>query len=178
MKKNRRQILWPRIRSSWRGRLALLGATFFGSGLLPRAPGTWGSLFALPVWWLAGSLAPWAWALLWLSLSTWGVWASMVFDELNETQDNQNIVMDEATGVGLAALTCHGHWGLLFCAFLLFRTFDIIKPWPVSLVDRWSHQSPSPLRRGLGVMADDWVAGLQALALIWMAQYFGWLPLG
>ncbi len=173
---DRRQILWPRLKASPHGRLALLGATFFGAGLLPRAPGTWGSLLALPLWWAVSPLPPAAQIALWLVLAAWGVWSSKVFDELNETQDNQNIVMDEATGVGIAALTAGGDWSLLLCAFLLFRIFDILKPWPVKLVDRWSHSSGSAWHRAFGVMADDWVAGIQALALIILAQHYGWLP--
>lgn len=177
MKTNRRQILWDRVLATGRGRLALLGATFFGAGLLPRAPGTWGSLLALPLWWAAAAISPWSWLPLWITLACWGVWASRVFDELNETRDNQNIVMDEATGVGIAALTAGTSWPLLLCAFLLFRIFDILKPWPVRELDRWSHASGSPWKQAVGVMADDWVAGLQALALIWLAQQYGWLPI-
>jgi phosphatidylglycerophosphatase A len=173
---NRRQILWPRIHSSLRGRVALLGATFFGAGLLPKAPGTWGTLLALPLWWASAPLPPLVHVCLWIGLATWGVWSSKVFDELNETEDNQNIVMDEATGVGIAAATAGSDWTLLFAAFVLFRVFDIFKPWPVKAVDRWSHSSGSPWQRALGVMADDWVAGIQALALILIAQKYGWLP--
>jgi phosphatidylglycerophosphatase A len=173
---NRRQILWPNIQSSWRGKLSLLGATFFGAGLLPAAPGTWGSLLALPLWWSLAPWEPWLRATCWIVLAAWGVWASKIFDELNQTQDNQNIVVDEATGVGIAAATAGDHWELLLAAFLLFRIFDILKPWPVKLVDRWSHSSGSAWHRAWGVMADDWVAGLQALASIAIAQHYGWLP--
>jgi len=176
IKNSRRQILWDQVRASTRGKIALVGATFFGAGLLPKAPGTWGSLLALPLWWAVAPLDI-AWkAAIWLGLAAWGVWSSKVFDELNQTQDNQNIVMDEATGVGIAAITAGQNWELLLCAFLLFRIFDIVKPWPVRSVDRWSHASGSPWSGALGVMADDWVAGLQALALIILAQNYGWLP--
>lgn len=156
--------------------MALLGATFFGSGLLPKAPGTWGTLFALPLWWRISEFHQWTQAGVWLGLAAWGVWSSKVFDEMNETQDNQNIVMDEATGVGIAAATAAGDFAVLFAAFVLFRAFDILKPWPVKLVDQWSHSSGSRWHRAIGVMADDWIAGLQALALIVLAQHYGWLP--
>ena len=173
---DRRQILWPRIKASPQGRFAMLGATFFGAGLLPQAPGTWGTLLALPLWWALAPLPGIVQLTAWVLLAVWGVWASKVFDELNETQDNHNIVMDEATGVGIAAATSQGNWQLLLAAFLLFRIFDILKPWPVRLVDRWSHSSGSAWHRAFGVMADDWVAGIQALLLIWLAQHYGWLP--
>jgi phosphatidylglycerophosphatase A len=173
---NRRQIIWKKIRHSRRGLFALLGATFFGAGLLPKAPGTWGTLFALPLWWRVSTLPGWTQLAVWAFLAAWGVWSSKVFDELNETQDNQNIVMDEATGVGIAAATAGGNWLVLLAAFILFRAFDILKPWPVKLIDRWSHSSGSSWHRALGVMADDWIAGLQALALILLAQHYAWLP--
>ncbi len=175
-KSNRRRIHWDRFSSSPRAVFALLGATFFGAGLLPRAPGTWGTLLALPLWWALGTSSTGTRALAWIALAVWGVWASKAFDELNGTEDNQNIVMDEATGVGIAAATAGSDWRLLLVAFLLFRIFDILKPWPVSLFDRWSHSAPSKWGRAVGVMADDWVAGLQALALILLAQHYGWLP--
>jgi phosphatidylglycerophosphatase A len=175
-KADRRRIRWDRVKSSPRALIALTGATFFGAGLLPRAPGTWGSLLALPLWGWLGDSSWTARAAAWGLLAAWGVWSARTFDEINGTEDNQNIVMDEATGVGIAAATAGSDWRLLLAAFLLFRIFDILKPWPVSVFDRWSHSAESKWGRAVGVMADDWVAGAQALALILLAQRYGWLP--
>ena len=176
LSKNRRQILWPEIRKSPRNWIALVGATFFGSGLLPKAPGTWGTLAALPLWFATHDSTLELRILIWTTLAIWGVWSSKVFDEVNHTQDNQNIVMDEATGVGITAWTAGASpWNyLIACA--LFRFFDIVKPWPVKNVDRWSHRSGSRWAGAWGVMGDDWIAGIQGLIVILIAQHFGWLP--
>jgi phosphatidylglycerophosphatase A len=174
--KDRRRILWAEIRRTPKNWLALLGATFFGSGLLPRAPGTWGTLAALPLWYAVHDFPVLQRAGLWLFLAAWGVWSSKVFDQVNQTQDNQNIVMDEATGVGITAWTAGADPLNYLVACLLFRFFDIAKPWPVKTVDRWSHRSGSTWGAAFGVMADDWVAGIQGLALILLAQHLGWLP--
>jgi phosphatidylglycerophosphatase A len=174
--KNRRQILWPEIRKSPRNWFALVGATFFGSGLLPKAPGTWGTVAALPLWYFTRDLPFAERAALWVALALWGVWSSKVFDEVNQTQDNQNIVMDESTGVGITAWTAGIHPVNYLVAFVLFRFFDIAKPWPVRAVDRWSHRGGNRWAAALGVMGDDWVAGVQGLLLMLLAQHFGWLP--
>ncbi len=173
---NRRRIRWSQFRRSPRNGFALIGATFFGSGLLPKAPGTWGTLAGIPVWFAANSQQTEVRLTLWLALAVWGVWSARVFDEVNGTQDNQNIVMDEVTGVGITAWTAGANPMNYAVAFLLFRLFDILKPWPVRQVDRWSHRSGSPWLAGFGVMADDWVAGAQALLVMLAAQGLGWLP--
>lgn len=174
--RNRRQILWGEIRKSPRNWLALAGATFFGIGLLPKAPGTWGTLASLPLWFAARDLPPLERAGMWLLLAAWGVWSSKVFDQVNQTQDNQNIVMDEVTGVGITAWTAGSEPINYLVACVLFRFFDIAKPWPVKAVDRWSHRSGSPWASAWGVMGDDWVAGIQGLLLMLLAQHLGWLP--
>ena len=174
--KNRRQILWGEIKTSPRNWLALVGATFFGSGLLPKAPGTWGTLAALPLWYAATDLQTGQRLLIWIALALWGVWASRIFDQVNQTQDNQNIVMDEATGVGITLWTAGASPINYLVGFALFRLFDIIKPFPVKSVDKWSHRSGNPWAAAFGVMGDDWVAGLQGLLVMMVAQYLGWLP--
>lgn len=134
--------------------------TFFGAGTLPVAPGTWGSLAALPVAWLAW-LAGDGWAVLGLALAAAaaGVAASNRAVAISRVKDPSFVVIDEVAGQSLAlALPLlvaprPGAWGLglLFAlAFVLFRVVDVWKPGPVgdleSLPDGW------------GVMADD-VAG-------------------
>ena len=111
--RDRRHIDWSEIRKSPANLFALLGATFFGSGLLPQAPGTWGTLAALPLWYATRDLPTTGRLLAWTALAAWGVWSSKVFDEVNRTQDNQNIVMDEATGVGITAQVNAARNGLL-----------------------------------------------------------------
>ncbi|MBU6375986.1 MAG: phosphatidylglycerophosphatase A [Bdellovibrionales bacterium] len=174
--KNRRQILWQKFSKSPKNWLALCGATFFGSGLLPKAPGTWGTLAAIPLWYLTHDLPFFQRFSILLTLCIWGVWSSRVFDQVNETQDNQNIVMDEVTGVGITAWTAGAHPLNYLVAFIVFRAFDIAKPFPVKAVDRWSHRSGNRWSAAFGVMADDWVAGIQGLGVLVILQYWGFLP--
>jgi phosphatidylglycerophosphatase A len=88
------------------------------------------------------------------------------------TGDNQNIVIDEVIGLGITAWTAGRDLKTLFAAFVLFRFFDVIKPPPVRQVDLWSKRQASPWAGGFGVIADDIVAGFQALAVILVLQYY------
>lgn len=154
-------------------KLAWWIATGFGSGRLKPAPGTWGSLACLIVWTglvLAG-LRPWAaWALTPL-LALLAVWSShRVVDETG-LKDPGYIVIDEWAGLWIALLPTAGFlarhgfgrpWlAALAASFLLFRLFDIWKPWPV-------HQLQS-LPRGWGVVVDDLMAGVYAALLTALA---------
>jgi phosphatidylglycerophosphatase A len=168
---DRRALKWDAVRGPipW---LAVLTGTFFGSGLLPKAPGTWGTLAAMPLcWWLAPeSLA--VKLVVWTILLAAGTWAGKKFQDLFGVADNQNIVMDEVVGVGLTCLLLSRDSSpyLWVAGFILFRLFDIVKIPPVGAVDRWSKGSvgklPSAWRGGFGVMADDVVAGIQGLIVL------------
>ncbi len=133
-------------------------ATWFGSGLLPGAPGTWGSLAALPF--AAVLVALGGWPLLLIAtvvLLLVGIWASERHARRMRKKDPGEIVVDEVVGQWIVLLP----WALDPLAYLLgfaaFRLFDIVKPWPASLADR-------ALSGGLGIMLDDVVAAGYALA--------------
>lgn len=141
-------------------------ATWFGSGLLPKAPGTWGSLAAIPFglaltwycnpWFLfAGALAVFA----------AGIWAGGRYAEERNLDDPGAVVIDEVAGQWIALVPAALNPWLILLAFLAFRVFDILKPWPVGLLDR-------RLKGGLGIMADDVAAGLYAAAVVWAAAEF------
>lgn len=140
----------------------ILIATWFGSGYLRPAPGTWGSLAALPF----------AWVLLYLSgplvllfaafvLFPVGVWAANGFDRASSAHDSSEIVVDEVIGqwitFGIAAYTFDSGLTLVDfgLGFLLFRVFDIIKPFPIGWLDK-------RIDGGFGVMVDDVLAGIYA----------------
>jgi phosphatidylglycerophosphatase A len=175
---DRRALDWKKVRSP-SARLAVLTGTWFGSGLLPVMPGTWGTMAAMPLaWWVAP--APIAAKLVvWLALLAAGTWAAKKFHDLFGVADNQNIVVDEVVGLGLTALTlAREDWKGWIAAFVVFRLFDVIKLPPVRAVDVWSKGSDaspaSGWRAGFGVMADDVLAGLQGLLVIAvLARYFG-----
>lgn len=148
---------------------AVLLGTWFGAGLLPLGPGTWGSLAALPLAWVlvrVGGLG----ALLAASVVVFGAgwWASSVLARASGIKDAGSIVIDEVVGQWLTlgiALAVAPLDPLAYAAgFVLFRIFDIVKPWPVSWVDR-------ALAGGLGVMLDDVAAGLYAGAILVAGRY-------
>jgi len=139
---------------------AVLLATGFGAGLLPKAPGTWGSLLALPLAWLifeASGRAGLAVAAV-LAFAI-GVWASNVCIEKFETADPKQVVIDEIAGQWLVLLVVPPGWLAYALGFVLFRAFDIFKPWPVSWADR-------EIKGGLGVMLDDVLAAGYAAAVL------------
>lgn len=159
--------------------------TFFGAGLSPKAPGTAGSVAALPVAYLIHAcfgievLAVAAFLLFFF-----GWWASVCYlKSQNTTDDRQEIVIDEVVGVWLVIaamplMYLHPAQSTILwmygAAFVAFRIFDIWKPWPVSVADR-------RIKGGLGVMLDDVLASVYALislgALGHLASAMGWIHL-
>lgn len=144
-------------------------STWFGFGLLRPAPGTWGSVMALPFAW---GILVWAgWPLL-LSASLlllWiGIHQSERFAEASGDSDPSSVVVDEAVGMWLALLAVPMTWTGFALAFILFRFFDIVKPWPVSWADR-------ELKGGLGIMLDDVIAGVYSTVVILGLIFLGWL---
>src|SRR5262245_53298838 len=150
---------------SWTDRAVLLIATGLGLGFVPFAPGTFGSLAGLPV----------AWGLHFLPL--WGqVAAAIVFfligipicaggARLLGTKDPGPVVFDEIAAFSVVFLLVPFTWRTAIAGFVLFRLFDIWKPWPARRVER--------LPGGLGIMADDLVAGFYACAALWLL--FRWI---
>lgn len=138
-------------------------ATWFGSGLLPWAPGTWGSLAALPfavaLAWFGG-----AWALSIATLLSFivGVWASQRYANAIGRKDPGSVVIDEVAGQWLAILPIATTFWLYPVAFLAFRLFDITKPWPA--------RNAENLPGGMGIMADDIVAGFYAGVVTWLVS--------
>lgn len=142
----------------WRNPVHLLAAGF-GSGLAPRAPGTFGSLAALIPWWPLHFLPA---SIYWLIIAAGfalGIYVCGKTARDLRTHDHGAIVWDEFIGlwIALAWLPTSGVW--ILCGFLLFRLFDIWKPWPISWCDK-------NIRGGLGIMLDDVLAGAAALVVL------------
>lgn len=153
-------------------RVAMFLASFGGTGFLPVAPGTWGSLAALPFAWLLLVYGGWLGLLLATVIVTpLGIWASGRVAREKNMPDPGLIVIDEVAGQWLTLLpvgfmmAAPGPVAILI-GFLLFRLFDILKPWPASWADR-------RIKGGFGVMLDDLLAGLYAAALLAAAIHFG-----
>ena len=140
-------------------------ATWFGAGLLPRAPGTWGSLAALPfAWVILVYLGPWTLLVAAAMLFALGLWASAKYISDRDDKDPAEVVVDEVAGQWLAlTLAAPGEVWQFAVGFLLFRLFDITKPWPTGHAERG-------LPGGIGIMADDLVAGAYA-AIVGYAGY-------
>ena len=150
-------------------KLAAFIATWFGSGYLPKAPGTWGSLAALPFAWALLLVAPSAQVLIAASflLLFVGVWASALHSETLGAHDAGEIVVDEVVGQWIVlAVAPFSPLGWV-AAFILFRFFDVIKPWPISWIDK-------RVSGGWGIMLDDVVAGIfGALSLLLIVSVVG-----
>lgn len=145
---------------------ALLLATWFYSGLAPKAPGTMGSLAALPFAWLIierFGLFGLVGAILLVFIA--GLWASKVYMAETGRDDPGEIVIDEVAGQWIACLpiaammsTLPLSLGPFILAFAAFRVFDIYKPWPIKIFDR-RHDA-------WGVMMDDVIAGIFAAIIV------------
>ncbi|MCW8834794.1 MAG: phosphatidylglycerophosphatase A [Rhodospirillales bacterium] len=141
-------------------RLSIIVATWFGVGFLPKAPGTWGSLAALPLAWAVHQYGG-ATALAVCSVILFGIgWvASEIYINNKSVEDPSEIVVDEVVGQWITLIVVPMSPFTLIAGFVLFRVFDIFKPWPVSLAD-------SKVKGGLGVMLDDVLAGIYAAATL------------
>lgn len=144
-------------------------ATWGGVGLLPKAPGTWGSLAALPFAWFILALGgvP-ALAVAVVIVFAVGCWAGSVYERASGGKDPGSVVIDEVAGQWLALLAAPLDPLAFAIGFVLFRLCDIAKPWPVREFDR-------RLKGGFGIMFDDIVAALFPLAafVIWRVWFSG-----
>jgi phosphatidylglycerophosphatase A len=139
--------------------MARVIATFFGLGFFPLAPGTIASLAMVLLYRFLLADLPWPYLLLlFLVLTVLGVLSSTAYSRELEEKDPRKIVIDEACGQLLVLVLVPPAWPALTLSFLLFRFFDIIKPYPVSRLER--------LPGGWGIMADDLAAAGMAKILV------------
>ena len=133
----------------------LLLAFGFGSGLSPKAPGTVGTIAAIPLWLLLAQLPQIPYILVVAAAALIGISICGVAAERLGVHDHGGIVWDEFVGLWIAMAFLPPTYVSLALGFVLFRLFDIIKPWPISWLDKH-------VGGGLGIMIDDVVAGLAA----------------
>ena len=141
-------------------------STFCGVGNLPFAPGTWGSLVAIPIGWFVIEIFGNA-SLLFVSFGVFviGVWASSQFAEHRKNADPSSCIIDEVAGQLTVLSFFANDPAIMLSAFLTFRFFDIIKVWPTSWFDKNIHG-------GFGIMIDDMIAAAQSIAVIKFALFF------
>ncbi|MDX1593960.1 MAG: phosphatidylglycerophosphatase A [Gammaproteobacteria bacterium] len=130
-----------------------------GSGLAPVAPGTFGTLVALPVWWLLAPLPVPVYVGVVGLLALAGIWLCDRAARSLGVHDHPGIVWDEIVGYLVTMLAAPPTWQAMVLGFVLFRAFDIVKPWPIRWLDRRVHG-------GLGIMLDDLVAGAFAAVVL------------
>ena len=144
----------------------VLLATGLGSGFTPVAPGTIGSLIALPIWWyVLAELLPWQQLLFVVVAAVLAIWIVARACQATGVGDASQIVLDEVVGQWLTLFAAPKSAPVMILGFLLFRFFDITKPWPISWADR-------QLRGGLGVVVDDLFAGVLAALVLHLSVRF------
>jgi phosphatidylglycerophosphatase A len=150
----------------WSDHIAILVATVAGAGYAPVAPGTVGSALAAVLLWLI-PFSPAGLIVFLVAVTAAGIWAAPRAERLLGAKDPGAIVIDEVAGLTLGLLAAPRTLPVVLVAFLLFRVFDVVKPFPARAAER--------LPGGMGVVMDDLVAGLYTLAvLLVLGAVAGW----
>lgn len=147
-------------------KLGWILATWFGCGFSPVAPGTVGTIAAVPLWLAVRDHGPIAVLALALAVTAIGIWSAGVVADGSASHDPQIVVIDEVAGV-LVALAAAPARSLpaAVAAVVLFRIFDMTKPYPARPAER--------LPRGWGIVVDDVVAGIWAAAVVLVLRATG-----
>ncbi|HEX7158790.1 MAG TPA: phosphatidylglycerophosphatase A [Edaphobacter sp.] len=162
------QIHTPSEKKTW---WAWTLGTFFGSGLLKPGPGTYGSIAALLLWYGAAHAfnpSPLALAIgttiAAIAVTLVGIPAATIVARESGRKDPGHVVIDEAAGQLIALIAIPADWKHAALSLILFRAFDILKPWPIRKLER--------LPEGTGIMLDDVAAGILALLCAQLARLF------
>lgn len=137
----------------------------FGSGLSPKAPGTFGTIAALPFVFLLQAISIYIYIAVLVIGFAIGVYLCEHASKVMGVHDHGGIVWDEFIGMWLAMLAVPLGWQWLLAGFVLFRIFDIAKPWPIGWLDK-------KVSGGFGIMIDDVLAGLYALLILQLAAFY------
>ncbi|MCF6280759.1 MAG: phosphatidylglycerophosphatase A [Candidatus Polarisedimenticolaceae bacterium] len=130
-----------------------------GAGYSPVAPGTMGTLVAVPLYLLLEPLSLFEYLGVVFAISVMGIWICGWASEEMGVHDHPGIVWDEIAGYLVTMIAAPSGWPWVVAGFVLFRFFDILKPWPIGAIDKHVHG-------GLGIMLDDILAGLFSLLLL------------
>ena len=136
-------------------KIILFFATWFGTGYIPFAPGTWGSLAALPFAAGAYSLGVLYSCLSLVLIVILSIPVSGRASKILHREDPSSVVIDEAAGIFVSLFLIPVSWTSVIAGFALFRIFDILKPFPVGLIDK-------KVKGGTGIVLDDIMAGVYA----------------
>jgi phosphatidylglycerophosphatase A len=136
-------------------RLVILLATWWGAGYSPLAPGTAGTIAAIPFYFLLRLLPLYGYLACVLGIGLVACWAAGEAERIFQEKDSKRIVIDEAVGFFITMTALPPSWPYLIGGFCLFRCFDILKPPPIRLIER-------KVKGGYGVVLDDVLAGIYA----------------
>ena len=134
----------------------------FGSGLAPRAPGTFGTLAAVPIYWLVADWSLLEYSALILVSAVLGIWICGAASRQLNVHDHPGIVWDEFVGYWITMWAVPVDWVWILAGFVAFRVFDIAKPWPINVLDK-------KVAGGFGIMIDDILAGVMACVTLHIA---------
>lgn len=146
----------------------MLIATGLGLGYLPKAPGTWGSLLGLPVHFILVQLSTQNYALALTAVFVVGVLTSGMAEKIMDRRDPGLVVIDEVIGMLITLIGAPPTPLVMLTGFILFRIFDILKPFPIRLIDQRLHG-------GVGIVMDDVLAGIYSLIVLQIiCRLAGW----
>lgn len=137
----------------------------FGSGLAPKAPGTFGTLATLPLYYLMMNLSLSMFVAITVVITVVGFWICDRAANDMQVHDHGAIVWDEVAGMLITMIAAPVGWLPLIIGFGLFRFFDILKPWPIKLLDRH-------VKGGFGIMIDDVLAGIFSAVCLQVIHHF------
>ncbi|OGQ90984.1 MAG: hypothetical protein A2289_00725 [Deltaproteobacteria bacterium RIFOXYA12_FULL_58_15] len=144
-------------------------ASWGGLGYLPKGPGTWGTLGAIPLWWVLATLERPVFVAVCFVFVGVAILVSHEAEKIYGSHDVGHIVIDEVAGLLVTVVGVPCRWPEVLAAFVLFRLLDIVKPWPIGWIDR---RVPG----GAGVVLDDVAAGVIGCLVLHAARLLlgGW----
>lgn len=148
----------PTPDSVWQNPLHFI-AFGFGSGTIPFAPGTWGTVIAIPFYLAMQSLSSMMYLVITLAVIAGSIWICHRATQDIGIHDHPGMCLDEIVGYLVTMFNAPHGWQWILMGFLLFRVFDIVKPWPIRQID--AHVSG-----GLGIILDDVAAGIASCLLL------------
>jgi phosphatidylglycerophosphatase A len=143
----------------------LLLSSWFGVGRLPLAPGTWGTLGAVPLVLIISYFGPIPAVISLAVIILLAVWTSDISQKVLGKDDPPEVVIDEVAGYFVAVFLLPFSWWSFILGFLLFRIFDILKPFPIRMIHK-------KVKGGIGICLDDIVAGVYANVCIRLVHLF------